>query len=369
MLPKSSGGAHVDGPRRARRSFRVLAACLAAAALGGVVAAPSAGGAPIDDARAKVGEAQRAADAAAARYEEAIGRLEQLSADIEDRKARIAAGKQEAARLSVLAERRAVEAYVGRDTLTEGSFIIEGGDPLDEIRRQKLLARTKEEEDTAVERLAALNDDLAREQRQLETQRVAQERAVAEVEQEQAAVQAQLQEAQQAVTLLEEQLRREQEAARARELAAAAAREASNRDNGRDYSGAFVSTGIVCPIQGAVSFIDSWGFPRHQGAHQGVDLMAAHGTPNVAVVSGNVNFKEGGTSGMGAYLHGDDGNLYYYFHLSGYEGGPRHVSQGEVIGYVGNTGDARYTAPHTHFEIHPGGGSAVNPYPSVAAVC
>jgi murein DD-endopeptidase MepM/ murein hydrolase activator NlpD len=362
MWPKSSGGAGVVSWGRA------LAVVLAGALLGGAVAVPAGGAAPIDDARAKVADAQRAADAAAARYEEAIGRLEQLGADIEDRKARIAAGKKEAAELSVLAERRAVTAYVGRDTLT-GSFLIEGGDPLDEVRRQKLLARTKEEEDDAVARLVALNADLAHDQRQLEVQRVEQERLVEQVEEEQVVVQAQLQEAQQAVELLEEQLRREEEAARARELAAAAAREASNRDNGRDYSGAYVTTGIVCPVQGAVSFIDSWGAPRHQGAHQGVDLMAATGTPNVAVVSGDVTYKGGGTSGLGAYLHGDDGNLYYYFHLSAYEGGARHVSQGEVIGFVGNTGDARYTAPHTHFEIHPGGGAAVNPYPSVAAVC
>jgi murein DD-endopeptidase MepM/ murein hydrolase activator NlpD len=333
------------------------------------LAPATASAAPIDDARTQVAEAQRAADAAAARYEEAIGRLEQLGADIEDRKARIAAGKQEAAELSGIARDRAVEAYIGRGTLTEGSFVVDGGDPLDEIRRTKLLARTKEREDDAVARLAQINDDLAHEQRQLESERVEQERAVEQVEAEQATVQAQLQEAQTAVELLEEQLRREQEAERARELAAEAARNASNRDNGKDYSGAYVATGIVCPIQGAVSFIDSWGFPRHQGAHQGVDLMAAQGTPNVAVVSGNVTFREGGTSGLGAYLQGDAGNLYYYFHLSAYEGGARHVGQGELIGYVGNTGDARYTAPHTHFEIHPGGGSAVNPYPSVAAVC
>ena len=69
--------------------------------------------------------------------------------------------------------------------------------------------------------------------------------------------------------------------------------------------------------------------PRHQGPHEGVDLMAAAGTPDVAVVSGNVDFKSGGMSGLGAYLSGDDGNLYYYFHLSAYEGAPRHVAQGE----------------------------------------
>ena len=102
----------------------------------------------------------------------------------------------------------------------------------------------------------------------------------------------------------------------------------------------------------------------------GVDLMAAAGTPDVAVVSGNVTFKSGGISGMGAYLRGNDGNLYYYyFHLSAFEGEARHVTQGEVIGYVGNTGDAQYTASHTHFEAHPGGRSAVNPYPSVRPVC
>ena len=365
MWPKSSRDAHVPWSRRARWSTGLVVGALVAAAL----VAPSAGSAPIDDARARVTEAQRAADAAAARYEEAIGRLEQLLADIEDRKVRIAAGKQEAAELGVLARNRAVEAYIGRGTLTEGGFLVEGGDPLDEIRRQKLLARTKAREDDAIERLAQLNEDLANEQRQLEAQRVEQEKLVEQVEAEQVVVQTQLQEAQAAVELLEEQLRREEEAQRARELAAEAARSASNRDNGKDYSGAYVATGIVCPIQGALSFIDSWGFPRHQGAHQGVDLMAAKGTPNVAVVSGSVSFKEGGTSGLGAYLQGDDGNLYYYFHLSAYEGGPRRVGQGELIGYVGNTGDARYTAPHTHFEIHPGGGSAVNPYPSVAAVC
>ena len=101
----------------------------------------------------------------------------------------------------------------------------------------------------------------------------------------------------------------------------------------------------------------------------GVDLMSPRGTPNVAVVSGSVTFKTGSTSGNGAYLSGDNGTLYYYFHLDHWEGSARRVAQGDVIGYTGNTGDAQYTAPHTHFEIHPNHGDAINPYPSVAAVC
>ena len=60
---------------------------------------------------------------------------------------------------------------------------------------------------------------------------------------------------------------------------------------------------------------------------------------------------------------GDDGNLYYYFHLDSYAGGSRQVSQGEVIGYTGNTGDASGGPTHTHFEVHPGGRRCGEPVP------
>jgi murein DD-endopeptidase MepM/ murein hydrolase activator NlpD len=125
--------------------------------------------------------------------------------------------------------------------------------------------------------------------------------------------------------------------------------------------------GMVCPVPGS-TFIDSWGAPRPQGwSHQGVDMMASSGTPIVAPVSGVVTHRGNNVGGLAFHIEGSDGRYYYGAHLSAY-GASGSVSAGTVIGYVGNTGDAQYTASHLHLEIHIGG-VAVNPYPYVAAVC
>ena len=133
-----------------------------------------------------------------------------------------------------------------------------------------------------------------------------------------------------------------------------------------------VPGGWVCPVQGAKSFIDSWMAPRAGGRrHEGVDLMSPRGTPVVMPVSGRVALTTSGLGGLGFDLNRDDGNYYFGTHLDSYADLPNGwYPAGTVVGYVGDTGDARGTGTHLHFEIHLGGyGNPVNPYPTVRAHC
>lgn len=134
--------------------------------------------------------------------------------------------------------------------------------------------------------------------------------------------------------------------------------------NPRAAGAGFVDA-IICPVQGGSAYGDTWGAPRSGGRrHQGVDMLAPTGTPLQAVVSGFVAQRGNRLGGITISLQGDNGNRYYYAHLVGYEGLPGRVEQGQVIGYVGDSGNAT-GIPHLHFEIRPGGGVPVNPYPSV----
>jgi peptidoglycan LD-endopeptidase LytH len=123
---------------------------------------------------------------------------------------------------------------------------------------------------------------------------------------------------------------------------------------------------ILCPVVGPSAYGDTWGAPRSGGRrHQGVDMIAPTGTQLQAVVSGFVEHYSNALGGVTLSLLGDNGNRYYYAHLSGYEGAAGRVEQAQVIGYVGDTGNAT-GVPHLHFEIRPNHGVPVNPTPSVA---
>ncbi|HVE74232.1 MAG TPA: M23 family metallopeptidase [Mycobacteriales bacterium] len=139
----------------------------------------------------------------------------------------------------------------------------------------------------------------------------------------------------------------------------------SKRVSGGNFTGRY-----ACPVGGRHSFVDSWGDRRGRGrGHQGVDMMARHGTPILAVTSGVVRTAHSRAGGISLYLHGSDGVEYFYAHNSrnAVRSGER-VRTGEVIAYVGSSGNASGGSPHLHFERHPGR-RAVNPYPFVARLC
>ncbi len=134
-------------------------------------------------------------------------------------------------------------------------------------------------------------------------------------------------------------------------------------------AGDLAGPGWVCPVQGPTGFGDTWGAPRSGGrSHQGVDMIANRGLPVVAVVDGFAQSKVNTLGGNTVQLAGADGNKYYYAHLDNWAT-LGQVTAGTVIGYVGDTGNAKFSTPHLHFEIHPGGGAAVNPYATVRNHC
>lgn len=115
-------------------------------------------------------------------------------------------------------------------------------------------------------------------------------------------------------------------------------------------------------LHASSQFSDTFGAARPDGAvHEGADIFAPEGSLVLAVDAGKLEHQHGPIGGNVAVLHTDDRTRYVYSHLSAYEGSPRIVTAGEVIGRVGRTGNAAHTPAHLHFEIHPLEGGAINP--------
>ncbi len=163
----------------------------------------------------------------------------------------------------------------------------------------------------------------------------------------------------QVATLQEEARKAAEEAARIK------AQQAANLKKG----GVVQPGSFVFPVDGPHSYADTFGAPRSGGrTHKGCDIMAPKGTPAVACVSGTIlstNPTDTGLGGITVTLHGKNGNNYFYAHLEAIAAGIHSgasVKAGQTLGWVGDTGDAAPGAYHLHFEIRPGGGSAVDPY-------
>ncbi|NND04407.1 MAG: peptidoglycan DD-metalloendopeptidase family protein [Acidimicrobiia bacterium] len=129
---------------------------------------------------------------------------------------------------------------------------------------------------------------------------------------------------------------------------------------------------FTCPVPNG-NFINDWGFARSGGrTHKGTDVFAPRGSKLLAPDSGRVSLSSNSLGGIVIYLTGDNGVSFYLAHLDGYAAGLSsgdRVSNGEVIGYIGNTGNAVGTSPHLHIQLRPSNGSWVNPFPTLRHYC
>jgi hypothetical protein len=121
------------------------------------------------------------------------------------------------------------------------------------------------------------------------------------------------------------------------------------------------------PIGGRATWSHDWMYPRFVPSfhlHEGTDLFAPQGTPVRAPVTGSLRMVKGAISGLAAYVTAPDRTYYFLGHLQAFADGlveGQTVEQGQVLGFVGATGNAAGTPAHVHFEIHPRGGAPMDP--------
>lgn len=314
-------------------------------------------------ARARLSVVQSALDRMVARYSEAQSRYANTQERIDALKVEM--GKVQARMLRVqelmTARVRRVFESGGGDTiqilLTADSFA-------QFTDRIQYLGRLAQGDDELIFESQATGEELRRTREDLATLSKSQAATVNALSAQKAAIARLFNEQSSLVAKLRDRLAAEQAAAarRAAALADAAARAVGG--------GALKA----CPVGQPRAFSDDFGDPRYGGGyhtHQGIDILAPLGTPVYAAQSGRLSLDYNSLGGISANVYGDSGDRTYYAHMSSYAGVPSgaHVPAGLQIGHVGNTGDAAGGPYHLHFEYHPGGGSAVDPYRMLVAVC
>lgn len=323
-------------------------------------------------AAAEIQAARDRADRAASAMFDAESRLDSLTIDEQNLVVQVAELESVASQLQIDVEEIAVQRFVSGGSSIPLLSGLDG--PSEQAQMDVLLSIATDTSQSRLDEYDAIATELAAKRRQLSKAKVSTERAIDEYANAKVQAEAELKKLQEieAQRLENERVRAILEAQRQASLAAAlAASGGSGGGGGAGFvgNGVYMDRSIVCPFRGSAAFGDTWGAPRSGGRrHEGVDVLLPTGTPLVAVASGRLRqsvFSLGGTS---SHVYANNGNTYFYAHLSAWEGPSRFVEQGEVIGYAGDTGNASGT-PHLHFEIRPNGGRAVNPYPSVRAAC
>lgn len=344
----------------------------------------------IDRARTEVNRITARSAELAEKVTDAYGRQAALDHEISELRASIEYARVTIADTEDRLEQLAVQLYMGSTSGVSLSILFSATDQ-DYPAGMEYLREARGVDDRVVDQLRVFREELDRQTGRLGAALDEQVNVTTELEDLANQLQADLVSAQQVYDDLtaqqkaeEEERRRkaEEEERRRREAEAAAQATTPTAGTGETASTSPVTTTATpsvptgsgaCPVAGAVSFTDSWGAPRSGGrTHKGVDLIAARGVPIVAVYSGKVyRTSNSSLGGLSIYFTSDAGDLYYYAHLDGFAdiSPGRHMEAGEVLGYNGSTGNAPEWLPHLHFEYHPGGGSAVNPYPLARQLC
>ena len=319
------------------KRYRVVVGLLAVA-----TAAIAFGPSSADAQEADLVAAKRKANAVAAALSDAESQLGRIDEDLANVVVRKADAESRVASLDAAVKEALVQQLIHSDVTAMASAL--GNDPTDQLRARVLGEVATRSGTDAIEQYVAALGELNEAESSLMVLHADAAKATEELRSKRSQV--------------------ENELARLQRATAATA------TNGKAPSGPIASGDWVCPVQGPVAFTDSWGAPRSGGrSHKGVDMLSPRGTPTVAPVAGRVVHKESGLGGLTWYVYGDDGNTYYGAHLSSYANqGVGRVQAGTVIGYIGDTGNAKGTN-HLHFQIQPGGREAVNPYPTVARYC
>lgn len=342
-----------------------------------------------------------------AEYDAAVGRLRELEDSLASLGAELGELERDLAIARVAAKEIATDRYIYAGAGSGQSALFDSASIDDVSLRSSYLERLSREGSDTITRMFALEGNYQDQQARVATALESQQQINAELELVAADIMAQLEAANQEYNDLVAAYEKQEAERRAREeaerkAAEEAARKAAEEEARRQAAQTTTTTSgdtsattttqpattttqpptttpppsgsMVCPVDGAVSFVDSWGAPRSGGrSHKGVDMIAAKGTPLVAIESGTIRkMGNGGLGGITVYLTGNSGDVYYYAHLNAWADGlsvGQSVSVGELIGYVGNSGNAQYTVSHLHFEYKPSGGSSINPYPLVAGLC
>jgi murein DD-endopeptidase MepM/ murein hydrolase activator NlpD len=319
-------------------------------------------------------------DDAVAKYEKLWAEREELSYRIQRMEKAAALYAKEADALEDRARNIVIDAYTsGQRNLVGSAFTASSIQDL--VTSQALIGRATERELASLDNLDAVSRQADRASSELDIRRADvaanQEAAavvvdsISELQQQQAAILAKADESLKAAIATYNKEINEKRAEDAR-IKRQKAETSASRPGAAGGAPPATTPGFVCPVLGGASFIDSWGFPRSGGRrHKGVDMFAARGTPVVAVVDGRIKFSSNSLGGRSTHLYSDNGTVYYYTHLDGHPSNissGQRVAKGTIVGYVGNSGNARYTSPHNHFEIRPNG-RAVNPYPTVRSAC